>query len=193
MNRRKLALPAIAVVLLLIVTAACGNGEKVSAQAAISAAQTAFGPVKSLSEKYVPEQTAAVEASINSAQTAYNNGDYSGALTSAKALPGQITDLATAAKAKKDEFTKQWNDLSSSLPPLLSSVSAKVSQLSAAHKLPAATNDQYTSAKSLWDAATAAFSSGDLPTAVTDGNSVKEKLLALAQMLHIKVAAPAAS
>ncbi|MGD0307273.1 MAG: hypothetical protein ABSC71_20800, partial [Candidatus Acidiferrales bacterium] len=91
------------------------------------------------------------------------------------------------AKAKKDEFTKQWNDLSTSLPPLLSSVGTKVSQLAASHKLPAATNDQYTSAKSLWDAATSAFTSGDLPKAVTDGNSVKEKLLALAQALHIKV------
>jgi hypothetical protein len=61
-----------------------------------------------------------------------------------------------------------------------------VSQLAAAHKLPAATNDQYTSAKSLWDAATAAFSNGDIPTAVTDGNSVKEKLMSLASALHIK-------
>lgn len=192
MNARRLVLPAV-VALLIIVAAACSNGEKISAQAAITTAQTMFAPVKAAAEKYVPEQTAAVEASINAAQTAYNNGDYSGALNASKALPGQITDLATAAKAKKDEFTKQWNDLSSSLPPLLSSVGTKVSQLAAAHKLPAATNDQYTSAKSLWDAATAAFTSGDLPTAVTDGNSVKEKLLALAQALHIKVTAPGAS
>jgi hypothetical protein len=186
MNPRKLVLPLVAT-LIIVVAAGCSNGEKISAQAAITTAQTAFGPVKSMAEKYVPDQTAAVESSINAAQTAYNNGDYSGALNAAKTLPGQITDLATAAKAKKDEFTKQWNDLSTSLPPLLSSVGTKVSQLAASHKLPAATNDQYTSAKSLWDAATSAFTSGDLPKAVTDGNSVKEKLLALAQALHIKV------
>jgi hypothetical protein len=192
MNPRRLVLP-LAAALVIIVAAGCSNGEKISAQAAITTAQTAFGPVKAMAEKYVPDQTAAVESSINAAQTAYNNGDYSGALNASKALPGQITDLATAAKAKKDEFTKQWNDLSSSLPPLLSSVSAKVSQLSAAHKLPAATNDQYTSAKSLWDSATAAFTSGDLPTAVTDGNSVKQKLLSLADMLHIKVPPPPAA
>jgi hypothetical protein len=184
MKVHKLFLGSVAA--LLLVAAGCQNAQKVTAQGAISAAQTAFGPVKEMSEKYVPDQTAAVEASINSAQTAYNNGDYSGAFTAAKSLPGQITDLATAAKAKKDEYVKQWNDLSGSLPGLLSSVGTKVSQLAAAHKLPAATNDQYTSAKSLWDAATAAFSNGDVPTAVNDGNSVKEKLLALAQALHVK-------
>jgi hypothetical protein len=184
MKPQKLLFPLVAVVLLVV--AGCSNGEKITAQAAISSAQAAFTPVKAMAEKYVPDQTAAVEASINSAQTAYNNGDYAGALTAAKALPGQITDLATAAKAKKDELTAQWNDLSSSLPKLMSAVGTKVSQLAAAHKLPAATNDQYTSAKSLWDAATSAFSSGDIPTAVTDGNSVKEKLTALASALHVK-------
>ena len=186
MNSRRLVLPLVAVFLILV--AGCSNTEKISAQAAITAAQTAFSPVKSMAEKYVPDQTAAVESSINAAQTAYNNGDYSGALTAAKALPGQITDLATAAKAKKDELTKQWNDLSSSLPPILSKVSARVSQLASAHKLPTADKDNYDSAKTLWDSATSAFSSGDIPTAVKDGSTVKEKLLALAQALHIKVA-----
>jgi hypothetical protein len=184
MKVHKLLLPIAAA--LLLVVAGCQNAQKISAQAAISAAQTAFGPVKEMSEKYVPDQTAAVESSINSAQSAYNNGDYAGAFAAAKALPGQITDLATAAKAKKDEYVKQWNDLSGSLPGLLSTVSAKVSQLAAAHKLSPALNDQYTSAKSLWDAATAAFSNGDVPTAVNDGNSVKDKLMALASALHIK-------
>jgi hypothetical protein len=184
MKLQKLSVPLLAV--LLLVTAACQDGRKTAAQAAISAAQTAFGAVKSTTEKYVPDQTAAVESSINAAQTAYNNGDYAGALASAKSLPGQITDLATAAKAKKDELVGQWNSLSSSLPALLSAVGTKVSQLAAAHKLPAATNDQYTSAKALWDAATSAFSSGDIPTAVTDGNSVKDKLTALAAALHVK-------
>ncbi len=184
MKPQKLLLPLAAV--LLLVVAGCSNAAKMTSEAAISSAQAAFNAAKPMAEKYVPDQTAAVEASINSAQTAYNNGDYAGALTAAKALPGQITDLATAAKAKKDELTSQWTDLSSSLPKLMSAVGTKVSQLAAAHKLPAATNDQYTSAKSLWDAATSAFSSGDIPTAVTDGNSVKEKLTALAAALHVK-------
>ncbi len=81
MKLKNLYLPV--VVALLLVTAACQSGQKVTAQAAITAAQTAFGPVKAAAEKYVPDQTAAVEASINQAQTAYNNGDYAGALASA--------------------------------------------------------------------------------------------------------------
>jgi len=44
--------------------------------AAITSAKSAFGPVKDAAEKYVPDETAAVESSINAAQTAYNNGDY---------------------------------------------------------------------------------------------------------------------
>ncbi len=183
MNLRKMIVPLLAVVFVL---AGCQNAQKMSADAAIAGAKTAFGPVKDLSEKYVPEQTAAVESSINAAQTAYNNGDYAGALTAAKALPGQISDLATAAKAKKDELTAQWTSLSGSLPGLMTAVSTKASQLAAAHKLPASANDQLTSAKSLWDTATAAFSSGDLNTAVSDGNSVKDKLTSLATMLHVK-------
>jgi hypothetical protein len=142
--------------------------------------------VKDLCEEYVPEQTAAVESSITAAQTAYNNGDYAGALTAAKSLPGQISDLATAAKAKKDELTAQWTSLSNSLPGMISAVSTKVSELAAAHKLAASANDQLTSAKSLWETATAAFSSGDLNTAVSDGNSAKDKLTGLASMLHVK-------
>jgi outer membrane murein-binding lipoprotein Lpp len=186
MKPQKLLLPLVAA--LVLVVAGCQSGEKMSAQAAITAAQTAFTPVKALAEKYVPDQTAAVETSINGAQTAYNNGDYAGALTSAKALPGQITDLATAAKAKKDELTQQWTSLSSSLPPLMTSVGAKVSRLAAAHKLPTASKEQFDGAKSLWETATSAFSSGDIPTAVKDGDSVKQTLTSLAEALHVKTA-----
>lgn len=180
---RKLIVPILAVALVL---AGCQNAPKISADAAIGSAKAAFAPVKDLSEKYVPEQTAAVESSITAAQTAYNDGDYAGALTAAKGLPGQISDLATAAKAKKDELTAEWASLSSSLPGLMSAVSTKASRLAAAHKLPASADDQLTSAKRLWDTSTAAFSSGDLNTAVSDGNSAKEKLTSLAAMLHVK-------
>ena len=183
MNARKMIVPILAVAFVL---AGCQNARKISADAAIASAKAAFGPVKSISEKYVPEQTAAVEASINGAQTAYNDGDYAGAYAAAKALPGEISDLATAAKAKKDELTAQWTSLSSSLPGLMSAVSTKASQLAAAHKLPASASEQLTSAKGLWDTATAAFSSGDLNTAVSDGNSVKDKLTSLAALLHVK-------
>lgn len=182
MNLRKLIIPFFALVML----GGCQNAQKMSADATITSAKTAFGPVKALSEKYVPEQTAAVESSINAAQTAYNNGDYAGALSAAKALPGQISDLATAAKAKKDELTQQWVSLSSSLPGLMTAVSSKASALAAQHKLPASANDQLSSAKSLWSTATSAFSSGDLTTAVNDGTSVKSTLEGLASMLHVK-------
>lgn len=183
MNLRKLIIPLLAVV---VVLAGCQNAQKMSAEAAIASAKSAFGAVKADCEKYVPDQTAAVESSINAAQTAYENGDYTGALTAAKALPGQISDLATAAKAKKDELTQQWTSLSSSLPGLMTAVSSKASALAAQHKLPASANDQLSSAKSLWGTATAAFSSGDLTTAVSDGASVKEELESLASMLHVR-------
>jgi hypothetical protein len=183
MNLRSLMIPLLAVV---VVLAGCQNAQKMSANAAITSAKSAFGPVKDAAEKYVPDETAAVESSINAAQTAYNNGDYAGALAAAKTLPSQISALASAAKAKKDELTQQWTSLYGSLPGLMTAVSSKASALAAQHKLPASANDQLSSAKSLWGTATAAFSSGDLTTAVNDGASVKEKLESLASMLHVR-------
>jgi hypothetical protein len=51
---------------------------------------------------------------------------------------------------------------------------------------PQACRDAQIKVQTLWDAAAAAFSSGDLTTAVSGRASVKEKLESLAPTLHVK-------
>ena len=168
---------------------ACDNAQKTGADVALKTAQTAYAAVAEQANQYVPDQSKAVQDSIQSTKDAYDKGDYAAAFESAKTLPGKVKDLETAASAKKDELMAKWKDLSTSMPGLVGAVQAKVDTLAKTHKLPAGAADSLASVKQTWTDASATFTSGQIPDALAKASAAKEKLTDLATKLGVKPAA----
>jgi hypothetical protein len=186
----------LAVLLVAGLSARCAN-QKVPAEAAVNAAETAFQAVRAEAEKYVPDQVKPVQDSIEAAKASIAKGDYEAALNSAKALPEQISALGTAAAAKKAEFAASWASLSAGLPKVVEAIQSRVDILSKSKKLPAGiTKEKFDDAKSglqsitqTWTDATAAFQSGSMKDAVTKAQAVKAKAMATLQDLNMPVPA----
>jgi hypothetical protein len=185
--RTKFVLTAILAGMMLFT--ACDNAQKTGADVAIKAAQTAYAAVADQANQYVPDQSKAVQDAIQSTKDSYDKGDYAAAFESAKALPGKVKDLETAASAKKDELMAKWKDLSTSMPALVGTVQAKVDSLTKSHKLPAGAADSLASVKQSWTDASATFTSGQIPDALAKASAAKEKLTELATKLGVKPAA----
>jgi hypothetical protein len=168
---------------------ACENAKKTAADAAIKGAQTAYASVADQANQYVPDQAKEVQAAIQSAKDAFDKGDYNAAFEASKTLPVKVKALATAAAAKKDELTAKWNELSGSMPGLVSAVQTKVDALTKSHKLPKGAADSLASVKQTWTDASAAFASGQLPDALAKAYAAKAKLTELQTTLGIKPAA----
>lgn len=168
---------------------ACDAGKKTAAQAAIQGAQTAYSAVADQANQYVPDQAKDVQTSIDAAKAAFDKGDYTAALESAKDLPEKIKALGAAASAKKDELTAKWNEMSSSMPGLVAAVQTKIDAMKKTHKLPDGAADNLASVKQAWDDASAAFQSGKLQDAMTKAAAAKDKLTELQATLGMKPAA----
>jgi hypothetical protein len=168
---------------------ACDAAKKAAADEAIKGAQSSYAAVADQATQYVPDQAKDVQASIQSAKDAFDKGDYSAALEAAKSLPEKIKALGAAAMAKKDELTAKWNEMSSSMPGLVSAVQTKVDALTKTHKLPAGAADNFAAVKQAWGDASSAFQSGKIQDAMTKAGEAKEKLTQLQSMLGMKPAA----
>ena len=64
-------------------------------------------------------------------------GDYKTALASAQAIQQKSNDVLAKAKAKKDELTASWSQMSDSLPKMVDAIKSRVDILSQSKKLPA--------------------------------------------------------
>jgi hypothetical protein len=169
--------------------AACDTAKKTGADAAIKTAQTAYSAIADQAKTYAPDQAAAVQASIQSAKDAYDKGDYSAAFDAAKELPGKIQDLSKAISAKKDELTAKWNELSSSMPGMVSAVQTKMDALTKSHRVPKGAADMFASVKQTWADASSSFTSGQIPDALAKASAAKQKLVDLEASLGMKPAA----
>ena len=181
MNNRKL-LAAIAGLLLLLVSAC---SQKDPAAEAIEAAENALNAVYEDAEKYVPERYAEVKAEVVAARTAFNEERYTDAIAAVKDVPAHAEALAKEAAAAKQkhisELNADWARLSESLPRLLAGIGGRLEELGKMGRLPQGMDKQlldetkaaFASAQSTWDEAGAAFSSGDLETAVAKARAVE--------------------
>jgi predicted small lipoprotein YifL len=195
----KNALKITAAALCCLALVACS--QKGPAEAALKAAETSMNEVKADGAKYAPEQTKAIMVSYTAAQDSFNKGDYKAAMEIAQGIPAKAKDVAAAVAAKKDELTKTWTTLATTLAPQIEQIRTKVGELSAMKKLPKdmdATKLEGAKAaladitKISGDAA-AAFKSGNLTDAVSKGNAVKAKVADAMASLGLTPAAPAAA
>jgi len=187
----------VSLVLLAATLAGACASQKVPAEAAVKAAEQAFAAVKGEAAKYLPDQVKGVEDALEAAKASLAKGDYAAALTAAQALPARISELATAAAAKKAELTQSWATLSAALPQVVQAIQSRVDILSKSKKLPAGLDkDKFESAKTglaaitqTWTEATTAAGAGNVSDAVAKANTVKAKAAEVLGLLGMPVPA----
>jgi len=191
---RKMTWAADGVLGMLLLVAGCGDGEREATQAAINAAQTAMNAVEQEAAKYVPEQWQAAQSVLQSAKDALAKGDYQAALRAAQDAANKAKDLAAAAAAKKDQWTKEWSDMNASLPKSMDAVKAKLDAYAKSGRLPpgmdkdqmAEAKTQYEQLKQRWVDAAALAAQGKMGEAIEKATGIKEVLEKMKDLQGIK-------
>jgi hypothetical protein len=171
-----------ALALVFAATLAC-NSDKAPAEAAMKLAEEAVNGARTEAGTLVPDDVKSLSDDLNVAKDAQAKGDYKTALASASTIQQKANDVLAKAKAKKDELTASWNQLSDSLPKMVDAIKGRVDVLSQAKKLPAgmdaaklaAAKDGLAAATTAWSEAQEAFKAGKWTDAVAKANDVKAK------------------
>jgi len=177
-----------------LLAAGCGNAQKEATEAAINAAQMAISAVQTEAEKYVPDQLQAAQGVLQSAKDALAKGDYQKALAEAQDAANKAKELAAAATAKNEEWTKDWAELNRSLPKSMDAVKRKLEAYARGAQMPegldkdklAEAKTEYEQLKQVWADASAAAARGNLGDALKKASGVKEVLAKLMVMLGMK-------
>jgi PBP1b-binding outer membrane lipoprotein LpoB len=177
-----------------LVLSACSSG-KAPAEEALKAAEQAVNGAKAEAAKIVPDQVKSLEGALSSAKDKFEKKDYKAALADAQAIPGKVKEVIDAAKAKKEELTKSWTNLSEGLPKMVEAIKSRVDILSKSKKLPAnLPKEKFEEVKSGlgtaltdWAAAQDSFKTGNVGEAVSKANSIKEKAVQFMQTLGMPV------
>ncbi|HUN63960.1 MAG TPA: hypothetical protein VMU53_18315 [Candidatus Sulfotelmatobacter sp.] len=177
-----------------LLAAGCNNAQKEATEAAINAAQAAINAAQGDAAKYVPDQLQAAQTALQSAKDAVAKGDYETALSSAKDAATKAKELAAAAAAKRDEWTKDWADMSATMPKSLDQIKAKLGAYSHGAHMPAGMDKtkladaqtQYDQLKQTWADASSAASQGNLGDAINKLTGAKDTIAKLKEMLGIK-------
>lgn len=180
---------------------ACSGG-KSAADLAIKTAEEAVNVTKAEAAKIVPEEVKSLEDTLAAAKEKFVQGEYKAALEEATALAGKAKDVLAAAKAKKEELTQKWTELSQGLPKMVEEIQGKVDSLSKVKKLPASITKEgfeeakagLASVKDEWGKVQQSFTSGNLTEAVNMATSLKDKAVKIMEALGLSApaAAPAA-
>jgi hypothetical protein len=179
-----------------------GGCNKGPADAALREAVQALEAAAPEIGRYVPEELAALNAEVKGARARFDEGHYTDALKTARALPVRIEAAVQAARKKKDELTAAWNELSVALPATIEPLAARVAELAAGKRLPPAGMDRtmlatvqtdLDGATRAWTEAQTAFQGGDVLRAVRTARDANAKAEALAGLVGLRpAAAPAA-
>jgi hypothetical protein len=161
---------------------ACNSG-KAPAEAAMKVAEEAVNGVKAEAENLVPDDFKSLSDDLNGAKDAMAKGDYKAALASAQSIQQKANDVLAKAKAKKEELTKTWNEMSDSVPKMVDAIKSRVDILSQSKKLPkgldaatlSAAKDGLAAATTAWGEAQEAFKAGKWTDAIAKATSVKDK------------------
>jgi hypothetical protein len=188
---------ALALASLAVFAVGCNKGP---AEEALKVADQALAAATPEIQRYVPEELASLTAATQAARSALEKGQYTEALRAAQGMPARIRAALGAAAAKKEQMVAAWNEMSGRLPNLVQSIEAKLAELAAAKRLPkgmdeaalAAAQADLGSVTQAWTEATAAFQGGDVPRALRTAQDVEAKAEALAAILGLTAAPPAA-
>jgi hypothetical protein len=179
--------------LLALSTVACNRGP---AEEALQAAEQALAAAPE-TERYAPEEFAAVSGILKEARASYAAGRYTDALRAAQALPDRIAAAAAAAAKRKEQSAATWSGLFEEVPARLAALTERLTQLAAAEAISserlAAAQAELATLGQGWADATAAYEQGDVPGAVAVAGDLNQKAGTLAARLGLKPAPVAAA
>ena len=183
-----------------VLIAGCAN-QKVPAEQAVAAADSALTNIRDMATHYAPDQLQAVDAQLNSAKDSLNKGDYKAVLAAMPGINSAISNLKDTAAAKQqevqaanDKAKDAWGPMSSDVPKMVDAIQSRVDILSKSHHLPkGVTKDSLAAAKSgvdsmkaAWGDASNAATSGDYNTAVSKAQAVRDQASQIMQSLGMK-------
>jgi hypothetical protein len=147
-------------------------------------------------QKYVPDQFAQAQSKVAALTASFEKKDYAAVIAGAPALLTEVSGLADAASAKKDEMVKalgnEWRALAASVPQSISAVQSRIDALSKTKHVPkdvdlGAGKSGLADASSAWDKAQEAFKSGNPSDAVSAAKDAQGKLAAAATALKLSL------
>jgi hypothetical protein len=183
------------------ILAACAN-QKEPAENAVAKIEASLNDVRADAQKYAADQLQAVDTSVNRLKDNLAKKDYRNVVMGAPSVSSEVESLKSAvATAKADaEATlaaaqTEWNDLTSSVPPMVDKLQARVDQISKTRKFPKGMDKAsfetaktaFESLKSDWTEATSEFASGQAASAVRKARAAKGKAEELINQLEVKV------
>jgi hypothetical protein len=183
---------SIAVILAgLSIVSACAKGP---AEAALKAADAAVESVKADTERFAPEQFAALTAENAAAHELFNKGDYKGASEAARSIPAKAQEVLQAALARKDELTKTFTEIQGALPGMIAALTARATEL--AGKAPkgmdpaafTAATGAVATLSQRWSEIAGAFQGGDVLAAVDRAKALKAEVEGLMSQLGVSAA-----
>lgn len=171
------------------------SGGKNAAELAIKAAEEAVNVTKAEAVKIVPDEVKSLEDTLTAVKGKFTNGDYKAAMEEATTLAAKAKEVLDAAKAKKEELTKKWTEISQGLPKMFEDIQSKVDGLSKLKKLPADLTKEgfeeakagLTSVKDEWTKVQTSFTSGNFAEAVATATSLKDKAVKIMESLGMSV------
>lgn len=172
----------------LLAVGAC-SGDQEPAQEALKAGQAAIEAAREEAARYVPDELKRLDADLKTAQEHFDNKRYAEALAAAKDLATRGQDMAKMAAGRKEELTRNFEDINMAVPGLLEQIQSRMESLgdSVPEGVEPARFAEYKAllpnlGKQLQDAVHAA-QSGDIPRAVDLGSEAQAKATEIAQVI----------
>src|SRR3954468_4117953 len=179
--------------------AAC-TSQKEPAEQAVAKIEASLNEVRADAEKYAADQLKSTDASVARLKENLAKQDWSGVVVGAPSVSSEVEALKTTVAAAKSDAEStlaaaqsEWSDLSTSIPPMVEKLQARVDQLAKSKKFPkgmdkagfetAKTN--FESLKTEWTEAASEFASGQAANAVRKARSAKAKAEELVNQLEV--------
>jgi hypothetical protein len=189
MTARSKVLSWTGLLLASLILAACG-GQKEPAEKAVAEAEASIAALREDAARFAPDQLKGLEDELGQMKDNLARQNYPAVLTLARELTKSIASLnetVAAEKANADalaqQLTDRWNTLSTELPEMVESVTARVASLAKSKKFPegvdAASFENIKAAADTmskdWQAALGAFANNNMQEAVDMAQAAQDK------------------
>lgn len=165
---------------LLLGLAGCARS---SAKSAVDAAEKAVGGIQEQAALIAPTQIKALSDTLADVKARFDRGEYQSALMGARSVSMMARDLGAQLPTQKAQLTSAFESAQKDVPPLISSVQAKVAELAKLRRLPpgidparfAALQTDVAGWGDQWAQAQAAFQKGELAAGMATANQIQGK------------------
>jgi len=180
--------------------AACAD-RKEPAEKAMTRIENELNGIREDAQKYAHDQLQATEATAARMKADLDKQEYGSVLATLPEINQQLRVLHTTVEGGKSEAEAmvaaaqdEWNDLNTSVPPLVEKLQARVDELSKSRKYPKGMDKAkfeeaktgFEALKTEWTEAGSQFASGAAADAVRKARNAKAKAEELMTQLEVK-------